>query len=203
MDSWEIIILGIVSIAALVLMLFVGYDSITGAATGTYEPFNIGLTFESAAIENYPALESIRINQMDYDPSELPTRELLAPQILGFAVDRISVPEINFYNSISLKKDKIHVFSGIAGYYQQDPTKYIGAYLCTYAYKIAAAPLSCEQVPLSYKNNKISFARGYAPDYYIADQAAGTDFGALFVLANPDYGILAASPVAYLRWVSN
>ncbi len=202
MDKIEIFILGIVSIVALVLMLFMGYRSITGAYIGTYEPYNMGLTFKTASI-NYPSLESIRINQMDYYPENLPPRAALAPELIGFQVDRIAIPEMNFYNFISLKKEKIHTFSGIAGYYEQDPTKYVGGYLCTYAYKVPEAPLSCEQVPLSYTNNKISFARGYAPDYYIAGQASGTDFGAVFVLANPDYGVLAASPVAYLRWVKD
>jgi hypothetical protein len=201
MDKIEMIILGIVSILALILMLVVGYRSITGAAIyGTYEPYNMGLLFETAS-SDYPALQSIHINSMDYYPSELPPRTTLVPQLLGFQVDRIVIPESNFYNYISLQRSRIHTFSGVAGYYVKDPTKFVAGYLCTYAYKIPAAPLNCEQVPLSYSENKVTFARGYAPDYYIANQAAGTDFGALFVLANPDYGILAASPVAYLRWV--
>jgi hypothetical protein len=140
---------------------------------------------------------------MFYDKDQLPPREALVPKALGFLVDRISIPENNMYNFISLDKDKIHTFSGIAGYYDKDPTLFIQAQLCTYAYKMPGSPLFCEPAPLTYSNNKITFVNGYKPNYYIAGQAAGTDFAALFVLANPDYGVLAASPIAYLRWVSD
>lgn len=202
MDKWEIILLGIVSIAALVFMLFYA-NNITGKTTEAvyvYEPFNMGLMFETTPATSYPSLNSIKIMQMTYDKDELPPRQSLIPKIMGFQVDKISIPEMNFYNYLSLKKDKIHTFSGIAGYYPKDPTKFIQAQLCTYSYKIKGAPLYCEIVPLIYSNNKIIFAKGYSPGEYIAGQAAGTDFGALFILANPDYGILAASPIAYLRW---
>jgi hypothetical protein len=198
MDKIEIILLGIVSIAALIFMFYYS-NSITGDVV-VYEPFNMGLTFGSVQATEYPSLNSIRIAPMDYDPEQLPVRALLTPQLLGFQVDRITIPEMNFYNFISLKKERIHTFSGIAGYYAVDPTNYIQAQLCTFAYKVPGAPLYCEIVPLDFSKNKVTFAKGYAPDEYIAGQAAGTDFGALFVLANPDYGVLSASPVAYIRW---
>ncbi len=198
MDKIELLIMGIVSIAALIAMLY--YGAMTGNAA--LEAYNMGLKFNAPSTQ-YPALNSIELAPMFYTKEQLPTREMLVPKALGFMVDSITIPENNYYHFISLKQGKIHTFSGIAGYYNQDPTFFIQAQLCSYAYKIPSSPLFCELAPLSYSNNKISFANGYKPNYYIGNQAAGTDFAALFVLANADYGILAASPIAYLRWVDD
>ncbi|MEM4239919.1 MAG: hypothetical protein QXM31_00020 [Candidatus Woesearchaeota archaeon] len=201
MNKWELVLFGIVAIGALALMLCVSYKSITGAAVGDYELFNVGSDVFRVAPKNMPPLPQLPFHKANYTMDQLPPAEILAPQEVFFMVDRIAVPEVSYYSHMTLKKGSIHTYSGIAGYYYFDPTPYMSAYLCTYAYKITGAPLSCEEVPLAFRNGAVSFARGYAPDHYIAGQAAGTDFAALYVLANPEYGILAASPVAYLRWV--
>jgi hypothetical protein len=55
-------------------------------------------------------------------------------------------------------------------------------------------------VQLAYADGSVVFAQGYDIDEFIGGQAQGTDFAALFIVANREYGILGASPVAYLRW---
>ncbi|MEM2915907.1 MAG: hypothetical protein QXT19_00910 [Candidatus Woesearchaeota archaeon] len=200
MDKWEIILLGIVSIAALIFMILTGYNSMTGRHVSNYEYFDVGSDVLKMAPRNYPPLPPSLFSKANTTLTPQPPKELLTPQFVEFSVNRIPIPEITHYNYLTLYRNDIHTYSGRAGYYALDPTPYLQAYLCSYAYKIQGAPLACEQVELAYKGGIVSFARGYTPDRYIAARAVGTDFAALYVLASPEYGILAISPIAYLRW---
>ncbi len=200
MDKWEIILLGIVSIAALIFMIMTGYNSITGKYVEDYEFFDVGSGVLKMAPRNYPPLPAIMLSRANNTLAPQPPKQTLIPQFTEFSVNRIQIPEISYYHYLTLDSDRIHTYSGRAGYYAHNPTPYLQAYLCSYAYKIQGAPLACEQVELAYRDGIVSFARGYTPDRYIAAQAVGTDFGALYILANPEYGIIAASPIAYLRW---
>lgn len=199
----EVFVLGIVSILALLLMLVVGYRSITGALIQEYEEsYELGTQILKHAPQHYPRFAYLPLKASNYSAEELPPKDYLTPELITLQVNRVPIPERMLNYFISLQKDRIHTFSGSAGYYEEDPTRFLQGHLCSYAYKITGAPLRCERVLLAYDDGTVTFARGYAPDEYIAYQAAGTDFGALFVLTNPEYGILAASPIAYLRYVS-
>jgi hypothetical protein len=196
----ELFVLGIVSMTSLLFLFAIGQSVITGSLVDeSYEVYEMGTDVLKNAPQNYPRLPYIPLAAPGYDPAELPPRDYLVPQALSFAVDRIAIQESNYNAFLPLKEDRIHTYSGRAGYYAEDPLPFIQGYLCAYAYKIQGAPLRCERVDLAYQDEVVSFARGYDGDEYIGHQAAGIDFAALFLLTNPEYGILAASPVAYLR----
>lgn len=201
MDKLEVLILGIVSIIAILLMLF-GYRSITGSVVDGYEPFDVSQGARTLLPQAPVRIPACPLAAPGYAPSELPPQDYITPGMLEFAVDRIPIAWTTPYQSISLDKERIHTFSGSAGYYSEDPRQYVQGFLCTYAYKVKNPPPYCEHVTLGYTDGTISFARGYPPGEYIANQAAGIDFAAFFMLVNPDYGILASSPIAYLRWMS-
>ncbi len=100
--------------------------------------------------------------------------ELAYPQELHFWVNDIRVPPFTTYeggNFIPIKEDDLKTFAGSFGPYYDDPTQYLNVILCSELYKVAAAP-SCERVPIVYRNNYVSFARGYQFDEYIGGMAA-------------------------------
>lgn len=202
MHKPAILILGIVSIFALPIMLVIAQQSITGSSV--VPPYNFFLLPDlyTGTPKHYPPLETLQLAPAEYDYATLPAVADLRPAWLSFEVNRIQITEPNYYYKFTLKKDRLHTYSGSAGYYEEDPREYVQGYLCAYAYKIIGAPLQCEQVRLEYINNRIGFARGYAPDEYIGYQAVGIEFGAVFILANPHYGVLEMSPVALLRWTN-
>jgi hypothetical protein len=196
MDRFEALMLGIVSIIALLLLLISGFRTITGGVVENFEAFDFGL--QQLPYSPLPAIEIVQ-------PSEaivpgIP-QEYLAPSFITLQVDQVTIPEVSTYHFISLKKNSLHTYAGTAGEYDFDPTAWVKGYLCTYAYKVQNSPLYCERVPLRYTAGTLTFARGYAPDEYIASHAVGKDFAAVFVLQGP-IATLATSPVAYLRWTS-
>jgi hypothetical protein len=195
----ELLIVGVVSMLGL-LLLFVGHHSITGALIDeSYEVYEIGTETLKNAPQHYPRFAYLPLGK----PSGLsPPKAYLTPAFLSLQVDRIPIAEPNYIAFIPLKKDRIHTFSGSAGYYREDPRPHLTGHLCSYAYKIMGAPLRCEQVLFGYIDDKITWAVGKAPGEYVGYQAAGTDFAIVFLLTNPEYGIIASGPIAYLRWVS-
>lgn len=204
MHKQELFVLGIVSFAALLFMFAFADQAYTGMLVDdAFETFDVGSAVLTHAPQNYPRLPSIRLATPGYDPSELPEREALLPETLTFSVNRIPITTPNYYESRSLRDDRMHTYSAEMGFYAEDVTPFLQGYLCSYAYKVMGAPLRCERVELGYQDGVVGFARGYPEDEYIGNQATGTDFAAVFVLANPEYGILATSPVAYLHWSSN
>ena len=201
MHKNEIFVLGIVSVLVLGAMLVVGEHMLTGLVIDEYaETFEMGTSILKHAPQHYPRLPYFPLSKPSYDPAELPSRDSLTPAFVRLQVDRIEVPEPNYYNFHSLRRDRLHTYSGSAGYYEQDPLPFLQGYLCSYAYKVPGAPLRCERVQLAYGDGSVVFATGYDTDEFIGGQAQGTDFAAVFIVANPEYGILGASPIAYLRW---
>lgn len=200
----ELFVLGIVSFAALLFMFAFADQALTGLAMVEYfELFELGDTITPQVPNEQPRLPVLRLTAPQYNPALLPDREALTPQTLTFSVNRIPITTPNYYESLSLRDDRMHTYSASMGFYEEDVTPFLQGQLCAYAYKQMGAPLRCEPVELGYHDGVIGFARGYPEDEYIGNQAAGTDFAAFFVLANPQYGILATSPVAYLRWSKN
>jgi hypothetical protein len=199
MNNAKIILLGIVSIAALFLLFFNG--SMTGRYfEEIYEPFDVYPEEPQQAAVNDPILPTI-LFATNHSLEYVPSKEWLTPQMVYFQVNKIPIPEVNYYHYMSIRKSDIHTYSGLIGHYSYDPSEYIRVYLCTYAYKISRQAIGCERMQTGYSNGVLSFARGYTPERYIASRAAGTDFGAYYIVVSPDYGILARSPVAFLRWV--
>jgi hypothetical protein len=194
---------GMVSVLALGTML-IGYQGITGALIDeSWETYELGSGIFTQAPQHYPRFDYVRLAEPGYDPESLPSQEALTPEAIVLSVNKIPILQTNYNYALSLERDDIHTFSGTAGSYVNDPTEFLQGYLCAYAYKVMGAPLRCERVKLGFQDGTVTFARGYAPDEYIAYQAVGTDFAAVFVLANAEYGILAASPPAYLKYVRN
>jgi len=70
--------------------------------------------------------------------------------------------------------------------------------LCSELYKVSAAP-SCEIVPLIYREQYVSFARGYQFDEYIGGQAV-KDYIAYFVILSGDAEI-GRSNTALIRTI--
>jgi len=203
MHKQELFVLGVISMASLLLIFAVGHRALTGMLVNSYEPFDVQPTLLPVPPYQYPSFIWPSTLSPLANMQGFPTKEMLKPSLLVFFVDQIPIPGTNF-NFVPLQDSRIHTYSGIVGYYDEDPTDSIQGYLCSFAYKVINAPLRCERVPLAYNaDGTVSFARGYAPGEYIAYQAMGTDFGAVFVVANPQYGILASSPIALLRWVSD
>ena len=97
------------------------------------------------------------------------------PQEVNFWVNEIRVPPSTVYeeglNFIPIKDDQLKTFAGSFGPYFEDVTPYLKVVLCSELYKVTAAP-TCEIVPIVYRPNYISFARGYQFDEYIGGQAA-------------------------------
>ncbi len=191
---------GAVSMLSL-LTLFAGYQSITGLLVEeSLETYELGTEVLKHAPRLYPSFSSIQLAMPGYDPATLPPRELLTPEFINFQVDSIAIyPQTGLYY-LPIDKNRIHTYSGTTGYYAKDPRTYVQGYLCAYAHKVMGAPLHCEQALLSYHDGMLTFANGYPEDEYIGRQAVGTDWAALWILANPEYGILASSPVAHLRF---
>jgi hypothetical protein len=203
MHKNEVFVMGIVSILVLGAMLIVGEHMLTGLVIDEYgETFEMGTQLFKHAPQQYPRLSYSPLSIPAYDPAELPSKAALTPDTMMFHVDRILVPEMNYQYAISLRRDRLHTYSGSAGFFAEDPTPFLDGYLCSYAYEIMGAPLRCERVPLSYADGSVRFVRGYDTDEFIGGQAQGTDFAAVFLVANREYGILAASPTAFLRWTN-
>ena len=202
MSKIAVFALGVVSMVALLFIFIAGDRAITGADVSEYEHFDIWPTVLPQSDYPSPSFQWPLPLTPGPLPGMLPSKEALLPQVLLFSVDRIPVSGYTA-NAIPQDKGSIHTYSALFGYYDEDPTPFLQGYLCSYAYKVMRAPLRCERVQLLYSaDGTVSFARGYAPGEYIAYQAAGTDFAAVFVLTNLQYGVLAVSPVAYLRFIS-
>lgn len=100
--------------------------------------------------------------------------EKVYPQEVTFWVNEIRVPETTDYYGagfIPIKEDQLKTFAGSFGPYFEDPTLHIKVVLCAELYKVQAAP-ACEIVPIIYRDNYVSFARGYQFDEYIGGSAA-------------------------------
>jgi len=101
--------------------------------------------------------------------------EKAIPQEINFWVNDIRVPESTTYaeglNFIPIKQNDIKTFAGSFGPYFEDPTQHITVVLCAEYYKVQAAP-ACERVQLLWRDNYVSFARGYQFDEYIGGMAA-------------------------------
>lgn len=101
--------------------------------------------------------------------------EIIYPQEVNFWVNAIRVPDTTAYqeglNYIPVKKNDIKTFAGSFGPYPIDPTQHIKVVLCAEFSNMPAAP-ACETVPVMYRENWVSFARGYQYDEYIGAMAA-------------------------------
>jgi hypothetical protein len=99
----------------------------------------------------------------------------LKPQETTFWVNQIQVPPYTTYeeglNYIPIKQSQLKTFAGSIGPYQTDPTQQVKIILCAQLSTAMAAP-ACENVPIIFKENYVSFARGYQDDEFIGGMAA-------------------------------
>ena len=125
------------------------------------------------------------------------------PNEVYFWVNEIRVPASTDYEGrsyIPIKKSKLKTFAGHFGPYFEDPTPYITVFLCAEFYKIQAAP-ACEPVPLLYRGNYVTFAKGYQFDEFIGGMAA-KDYIAYYDVVSGDSAI-AKSNIAVIRTVKD
>jgi len=195
----KLLLLGIVSILGLGLLLISGLTSPTGNLIEDYgEIYRVNENIYKHAPRHWPKLDYIPLGVTM--PAGYPTQTELESKQTTLQVNNIPIYPYAYNTYMPLKSGKINTFSGRAGPYEEDPSAYLQGKLCSYAYKISGAPLRCEDIVLGYENKHVTFARGYAPDEYIAYQAAGTNFAAIFILTSPAYGIVGESPTAYLKF---
>jgi len=130
--------------------------------------------------------------------------EVVYPQEAEFWVNEIRVPATTTYeeglNFIPIKEDRLKTFAGRIGPYFEDPTPYIRVVLCAELYKVAAAP-ACEIVPIIWRENFVSFAKGYQFDEYIGGMAA-KDYLAYYDVYAGD-AVVAHSNRAVIRTVKD
>lgn len=106
------------------------------------------------------------------EPVEPGTPAIQPPNEALFWVNDIRVPSTTDYGYfIPVQDDDVKTFAGSIGPYFEDPTENIHIELCAEFYKVQAAP-ACERVPVIYRDNYISFAKGYQFDEYIGGMAA-------------------------------
>lgn len=125
--------------------------------------------------------------------------EKIQVQSAQFYVNNIRVGQINTYDYIPIKKSQVKTFAGSFGPYAEDPTQYLRVELCS-EMKDFPKP-ACEVVPLLFRDNYVSFARGYKYDEYIGAQAV-KDYTAYYVVYSGDTAI-AKSPQARIRTVTD
>jgi hypothetical protein len=132
-------------------------------------------------------------------PEGVPIEKVYA-QTVQFFVNNIRVGLVNTYDYIPLKKSQVKTFAGSFGPYSQDPTQYIRVELCSEMKDFPGKP-ACEVVPLLYRDNYVSFARGYKYDEYIGAQAA-KDYTAYYTVYVGDT-VVANGPKARIRTVND
>jgi hypothetical protein len=129
--------------------------------------------------------------------------EAVYPEQVTFWVNEIMVPPITNYEGagyIPIKKSNIKTFAGSFGPYAADPTAHLKVVMCAEFYSMPAAP-SCETVPLIYRDNYVSFARGYQYDEYIGGMAA-KDYVAFYDIYTGDTKV-GSSNKAVIRTIKD
>ncbi len=130
--------------------------------------------------------------------------EIVYPQEVNFWVNAIRVPGTTAYqeglNYIPVKKNDIKTFAGSFGPYPIDPTTHIKVILCAEFSNMPAAP-ACETVPVIYRENWVSFAKGYQYDEYIGAMAA-KDYTAYYDVYIGNTRV-ASSNKAVIRTIKN
>ena len=139
-----------------------------------------------------PSTQSIPNTQFqDYYPGEV-----------YFWVNDLLVPQATLYNGskfIAIRTDQIRTFAGSFGPYYDNPTEHLTIVLCAELTKATAAP-ACERVESIYRENYVSFAKGYGEGEYIGGRVY-KDYTAYYnVFA--DQTQVAASNKAVVRTVN-
>lgn len=184
----DLIVFGIVSILAIIVLLMAGNRAITGKLINDwyYEEFELGDEDIQHAYELPP-----------------PAVHYLTPETMTFAVNRIPIHEFGPYRFIPIKEDDITTYSGSAEPYRASDVTHLRGRLCAYPDGFEDVPWRCEPVELGFSKDKVVWARGYAPDEYIGYQAVGRRMVTVWVLVTENGEILAISPAAFLRRVSD
>jgi len=198
------LIVSIGMIAIIVLLVIIVARQQTIVTTPVTEQIQV---IPEALTPRAPEIERGEPTPRAKEPEALPSgvpAEQVYPQDLSFWVNSIRVPETTAYESgynfIPIKKSNLKTFSGSFGPYFDPPPASLKVILCSELYKVQAAP-TCEQVPLIYRDNYVSFARGYQFDEYIGGQAA-KDYLAYYDIYLGDTAI-AHSNVAVIRTVAD
>lgn len=95
---------------------------------------------------------------------------------------------------LPVKEDRIKMFAGKFGPYEENPISYLQVNLCAvpYGYEV----LICEEVTnFQYRNNYVFFVNGYEPDEYIG-KTAYKDATVYYIVINKQTGITRHSPIA-------
>ena len=135
-------------------------------------------------------------------PSQSAQFQNYYPDEVYFWVNDLLIPQVTLYNGskfIAIRTDQIRTFAGSFGPYYDDPTAHITITLCAELTKAVAAP-ACERVEPIYRENYVSFAKGYDEGEFIGGRVY-KDYTAYYnVFA--DQTQVAASNKAVVRTVS-
>lgn len=120
-----------------------------------------------------PEQPTPRAPEVTPKPSGIPAEEVF-PQEANFWVNNIFVPFNTDFDGgrfIRIEDDDIKTFAGSFGPYAEDPTDHLSVELCAELSKGVGAS-ACERVPTVFRDNYVSFAKGYQYDEYIGGSAA-------------------------------
>lgn len=135
-----------------------------------------------APTETTPEQPTPRAPEITPKPSGIPS-ESVFPTEINFWVNNIFVPFNTDFEGgrfIRIEDDDIKTFAGSFGPYGTDPTAHLTVQLCAELTKGVGAQ-ACEIIPIVYRDNYVSFAKGYQYDEYIGGSAA-KDYSAFYFI---------------------
>jgi len=124
--------------------------------------------------QNYtPVAENVTVTQKEEMPPIIKNETLQIkvdyPDEVYFWVNNLLIPQATLYNGskfIPIREDQIRTFAGSFGPYFDDPSEHLTVTLCAELTKAVATP-SCERVDTLYRENYVSFAKGYDEGEFI------------------------------------
>lgn len=125
----------------------------------------------------------------------------IIPTDIQFSLNGMMMGDVMASSFIPVYKDRLNVYSGKFGPYEEDPRAELAVKLCSFPTTFPNA-LNCETMPLSYMDNYVFFARGYPEDEYIARQAL-KNFGARYYITDKNGNAMAQSSTAILKLIEH
>lgn len=123
----------------------------------------------------------------------------IIPTDIQFSLNNIMIGDVMASSFMPVYKDRLNVYSGKFGPYEDDPRAELAVKLCSFPTNFPNA-LNCETMPLNYADNYVFFARGYPEDEYIARQAL-KNFGARYYITDKNGATMAQSSTAILKLI--
>ncbi|MBI4145857.1 hypothetical protein HY489_00810 [Candidatus Woesearchaeota archaeon] len=148
----------------------------------TPAPLDVPRELPSPRVDVTPEQPTPRAQEIKEKPAGIPV-ERVFPEDVTFYVNNVFIPPSTSYEGgsfIRIQRDDVKTFAGSFGPYEEDPTPYLKVVLCAEFTDFEGAG-ACEQVQLLFRNQYVSFAKGYEFDEYIG-QLAAKDYEAFFIV---------------------